>query len=98
MSAKVTVSISLQWSETGGYSIKGTIATPATQAGGIAIGNVQVIGATTEAIDLGDCTGAKTLMLENRDTTKTIYVEATSSATTSSAIKLAPGQGFITHT
>lgn len=98
--AKVTVNLGLTWAETGGDTIKGTITETTTQAGTKALGNVQTIGATSEQILLGDVTGAKFLMFENRNTTAGlfIYIDTANPATTSSAIKLGPGQGHFAAT
>lgn len=91
--AKITTQISLTFSQTTGDTIKGTITESITQVGTKAIGNIQNVGTSSEAITLGDVTGAKYLMFKNTDTTHTVYIDTATPATTGATIKLGPGQG-----
>lgn len=99
MAAKNTVSISLTWNDGGGDTIRGTINETSTQIGTKAFGNVQSVSNTSEQVLMGDVTGNKYVMFENRSDTLTIYVDTATPATTGAAIKLGPGQGaFIVTT
>lgn len=90
MASKITTQISLLWSDGGGDQVKGTISNTVTQSGTKAMANVQNIGTSSEQIDLGDVTGAKLVMFENRDTTNPIYIDTANPATTAASIKLNP--------
>jgi hypothetical protein len=97
MAAKLTTNFSVTWTN-GNDSIRAGVITTTTQTGDKAIQNVQAIGTSSEAIILGDVTGAKTLILKNLDLTHSIYVDTANPATTSSPNKIDPGGYFTTHT
>src|SRR6266576_4187268 len=92
MANEITLNFTLRFSK-GGLVVQGSLSDTLTQAGNDAIGNVHGIGATTEAIDLGDVTGDKYLMFQNRDATATIYIDKVTPVVpgAGTGMKLLPG-------
>lgn len=91
--AKITTQFSLTFAQAVGDTIKGTISETITQVGTKAIGNIQSVGTSSEAITLGDVTGSKYVMFKNTDAAHTVYIDTANPATTGATIKLGPGQG-----
>lgn len=95
MSKEITLSFSIRWTK-GGGSVSGSINDTVDQTGNAAFENVQAIGTTTEQIVLGDVSGSKHLMLQNRDATDEIHIDTVTPVVPGSgtAIKLLPGANF----
>jgi hypothetical protein len=53
------------------------------------------VGTASEAVVLGDVTGAKFVLFKNKDLANTVYIDTATPATTAAAIKLLPGQGVM---
>ena len=64
MANEITVTTSLRWSK-GGAAISGTASNTYDQVGEQAIESVQIIGATSEAINLGDVVTVGYMLFKN---------------------------------
>ena len=95
MANEITITFNLRWSR-GGGSVSGSISDTVNQTGNAAFESIQTIGSTTEQIVLGDVSGSKHLMLQNRDATDTIHIDKVTPVVPGSgtAIKLIPGSNF----
>lgn len=95
MAAKIVISQTLAWSNSG-ESLSGKIAATITPEGGNAIENIQTIGTSAEPIILGDVEPGW-LLFKNLDTTN--YVEiGTESDVSDAQLKLKPGEGVLMPT
>lgn len=106
MANEITLGITLNWTKSG-QVVKGTVSETFSQSGNNVIGHEQQIGGTTEAIELGEVSGAKHLMFKSLQPKETaeapqpvIYIDTVTPVVTSapSAIKLVGAAGTYMNT
>jgi hypothetical protein len=79
----------------GGTSINGTTNKTFSQSGTKRLGNVQIIGTSSEAITLGDVT-PKYAYFKNLDSTNFVYIGYQTACTSGNAfLKLLPGEANV---
>jgi len=97
MANKITISGGLKWND-GTDSLEVKVSITATQTGTQAIGNVQNIGTSAEAIVLGDVTTIGYIGFKNKDETNYVEIDNATPLGSPAALKLLPGEGVVLPT
>lgn len=95
MANEIQLSVNLNASK-GGASASGTVSQVSTMAGDQMIASVQVIGTSSEAVNLGDVTTAGYVFLKNMDATNFVSVSVLATAVAATSFtKLLPGDAAL---
>jgi len=93
MAKEVSVSISIS-AQKNGAGMSATVSSTADMTGNKLIGNVQSIGTTAEALNVGDMATIGQLFVKNLDATNFVEIGTDSTVTTGAFAKLLPGEGM----